>query len=543
MSPLSLAPPTAAARTRYLSIAACIVLVIALAITGFRFYSNVTGDWTHFDDAYMFIRYADNLIAGNGYSWNGEERTYGCTSITYTLFIALVKLIIGGSLSSTAILLCSTLLWGGLALGLIYLTLRRAGGLSWQVAAFVVSYIMVEPLFSYHMLSSGMDTMLSVFSLSALLFVLTAPDKAVTRRRAALLALLAYLAFLTRPENGIYAVMLPGLFFMHKGERPGTFISFYASLFVLLALDTGAKYLYFGDPLPLSFYAKSAGFYQGYAGGYKWMHLKYLKYIFFFYGAPLLLLLLYIDRKRLKTAAVFLLPFAVTAGYLATVVQVMGGSARFYVPSVPVLVCGAFIALCGMRFAKPKTPNIMLALAGVAAYAMLFFYSGVQVEHQKAMAMEQLRLHREGVAKSGYACKEVSEYGSIEIFNLLLKDLPDNVIVSASEYGLVAAENPGKIIVDLIGLHNRLMHSPGGIEATLRQTRPDFIWMPHEDYIRLREEIIGTPYFRDNYEFIPEALHHGIAFKKEGTTLTAAYRAGILQALGCTRSPAAPRTY
>src|SRR5438105_14248162 len=45
----------------------------------------------HFDDAYMFMRYADNIINHHVYGWNPGEKAFGCTSIVYTFFIALIK--------------------------------------------------------------------------------------------------------------------------------------------------------------------------------------------------------------------------------------------------------------------------------------------------------------------------------------------------------------------------------------------------------------------------------------------------------------------
>src|SRR5262245_5652361 len=44
---------------------------------------------TTFDDAYMFVRYARNLLSGGGFTWNaGTSSTYGPTSIPYVFIVA-----------------------------------------------------------------------------------------------------------------------------------------------------------------------------------------------------------------------------------------------------------------------------------------------------------------------------------------------------------------------------------------------------------------------------------------------------------------------
>ena len=51
----------------------------------------------YFDDAYMFIRYANNLLAGYGHAWNpGGEQTFGSTSLTHLGVVTLLKACFGG---------------------------------------------------------------------------------------------------------------------------------------------------------------------------------------------------------------------------------------------------------------------------------------------------------------------------------------------------------------------------------------------------------------------------------------------------------------
>src|SRR5690348_5281858 len=58
----------------------------ALAASAFQ---TLQQDESHFDDAYMVLRYADHLIKGYGLSWNiGEGPVYGATSLGYLLWVS-----------------------------------------------------------------------------------------------------------------------------------------------------------------------------------------------------------------------------------------------------------------------------------------------------------------------------------------------------------------------------------------------------------------------------------------------------------------------
>jgi len=50
---------------------------------------------TTFDDAYMFIRYANNFLDGHGISWNPDGvQTYGVTSILYLAITTMARSIL-----------------------------------------------------------------------------------------------------------------------------------------------------------------------------------------------------------------------------------------------------------------------------------------------------------------------------------------------------------------------------------------------------------------------------------------------------------------
>src|SRR5450755_4638547 len=89
----------------FLAIAACGLLLFVLTLLKIR-------DGLYFDDTFMFVRYAQNIIQYGNYGWNPHEHTYGCTNIPFTYFIVLLKTWrIDQLLGLSATLLLSSLFW------------------------------------------------------------------------------------------------------------------------------------------------------------------------------------------------------------------------------------------------------------------------------------------------------------------------------------------------------------------------------------------------------------------------------------------------
>ena len=188
--------------------------------------------------------------------------------------------------------------------------------------------------------------MLSFAANCALLCALALVSRAPTMQRALLLALCAYGAFLVRPDNGLYMLLVPTLYLLlilRCGRR--ITIGFVATLVALLLVDGAAKWIVFGDPMPLSFYVKATGFYDGYAGGHKWNPVR--EVVDFTLATSPLWGAMVLTAKRCdwRYLAVFLAPLVVTFTYFSSVVQITGSFYRFYLPSFAFLVVLAIVLL------------------------------------------------------------------------------------------------------------------------------------------------------------------------------------------------------
>ncbi len=199
------------------------------------------------DDAYITYRYARNLLAGEGFTYNPGERVQGTTTPLYTLLMAGLGAISGGGaadfpviawlVNAAADALTCLLLWRiGRRLGAEWPGL--AAGLLWALAPYSVTFAI-----------GGLETSLYVL-------LLTAAVWAHLTRRAPLAALCAALALLTRPDALLLAapLALDRLLQARRGRRLSALE--FACLLLPLFAWYGFAWAYFGSPIPHSVQAK-----------------------------------------------------------------------------------------------------------------------------------------------------------------------------------------------------------------------------------------------------------------------------------------------
>src|SRR5271156_5358632 len=98
----------------YLSAAACFLLLLVFTLLKIR-------DGLYFDDTFMFVRYAQNIIQYGNYGWNPHEHTFGCTNIPFTYFVVLLKTLrIDQLFGLSATLLLSSFFWALCSLVMLY---------------------------------------------------------------------------------------------------------------------------------------------------------------------------------------------------------------------------------------------------------------------------------------------------------------------------------------------------------------------------------------------------------------------------------------
>lgn len=204
------------------------------------------------DDAYIFYVYVRNLLDGNGLTFNGAV-VEGTTSLLWPLLLAVpaglgVPLPIAGEGLSAAS--------GAFALAATY-RLARTVGLSEWAALMPVALLASGGDFVFY-LSTGMETLLftGLVAWCSADAVEGHRGNAPALRPRFALALAAMI--LTRPEGLLIAALAVG--FASLRGAPGSGLARTVALAAALVGPVWiAKALYYGYPLPNTFYAKSAG--------------------------------------------------------------------------------------------------------------------------------------------------------------------------------------------------------------------------------------------------------------------------------------------
>lgn len=149
------------------------------------------------DDSYITYRYARNILAGNGFVYNPGEHVLGTTTPLYTILLAALGTVTGGTQAPFAqISLVTNSLADALTCILLWRLGRRLGSevagigaaLGWAIAPYSVTFAI-----------GGLETSLYVL-------LLIATTSAYLEKRFSLAAVTASLAILTRPD----AVLLVG---------------------------------------------------------------------------------------------------------------------------------------------------------------------------------------------------------------------------------------------------------------------------------------------------------------------------------------------
>jgi len=204
--------------------------LVALVISTWTAFS-APGSWD--DDAYIFFRYAQNFVAGEGLAFNAGETSFGVTSVLWTLVLGAFCWISRLETVAAAKILC-VLLLSGSALLLTKLFIRRTQNLLLGLwAGFLTALHPTLLLYAV----SGMEVALNLFLLSALAAAYFSEE----RRKFFGLGILIGLLFLTRPENVVLIPIFAFLAFREQ-EKIGQKL---AGLFIGITLMALPWELYF----------------------------------------------------------------------------------------------------------------------------------------------------------------------------------------------------------------------------------------------------------------------------------------------------------
>lgn len=358
-------------------------ILVLLAIVGLCAYASFRFDGFIQDDAFIFARYAQNILDGNGFVYNAGEYTEGATSFLWTLLGAF-----GGWLGADipeflkmagAV---SVLLWLIAFFGVCGQWLTRP----WQWLPPVLLFAVYPPLALWS--QGGLETCFFGFLAMAGFYLAEAWHRHGTKKTFRGLLLVSALLLLTRPE-GMPVVALYGLYlwmYPHAGRRAWSYTYFLPVVLLTLGGLLTFRYLYFHDWVPNTYYAKGGG------GFYLWryglgrfnMFLKEnANFVFLTLSLPVFFM-----RQRIWVPMLMVPLWCLY--YIKSGGDILPEH-RLLLPAFPFMLLGTFYFLDGIReFYASKLRERYYNIALLAA-AVLFVLQYEGYYHQKLVAFTQVR--------------------------------------------------------------------------------------------------------------------------------------------------------
>lgn len=485
---------------------------------------------TPWDDAYIFQRYARNLLNGHGLAWNpGGEPTYGMTCPAVLGVAVPMQIVTRGNQALSALL--TSLVPGVLFLALsVVMVLRSvdAGPIARRAALLFTAVLVSASITSDHFVS-GMDTTLALSLCAGYIVTAVAARRSDKLGLTALLGVLGGMSFAVRPELVAFAVLVPAAQIAldaDRGARKRGAIALGITA-ALFAAHLAFNALYFRSVLPLPFYAKSLGIYgpaieRAYRGG---STNELMLFAEAYWPMFVVIALDVLRGPRAYLRALSSIEKGVLAATLACllfdwlfVMPIMGFAQRFFHPALPGLVflsCQA-IGRIGRSLASSgaRADRIVLAVGALALGQVLVLQAPRLI--QSTRDWSQAVAHR-SIWRHFSVDKHAGEPGPRSYWFMLdrVSQLPDDLVIATTEVGLLGAVNPAKKIIDLAGLNERAFaHQPFSADRLFEASQPDLIYMPHPHYEEMIAAIRRSPRFSDYEEFRPKALgtkHFGIA--------------------------------
>jgi hypothetical protein len=510
-----------------------LLALVVVAVVIERLHALLRAGPTDFDDAYMYLRYAHNALAGHWLAWNpGEAPVYGVTSLLHFLFVTLISGLLPGR--HAAVLQIAS---GGAALALLAALVTLCGHFCRDVrlrgqyllwGALLLPLLCYREVFFFHA-HTGMDTMLAALANTAVVFASLRLAEKPSTARAMAAAGVGLFAIEARPDNVIVAALCPllALWLLAPAPRLRPLLLWAGTLGGLVLVDLTLKWRLLGTPLPLAFYAKQPWYYRGFVGEFTWNPFLFLKVALATVSPFLVALVLFSRRTSVRLLLVLLIPATLTFAALFSVNQIMGHLGRFYFPSLPLfVVAGALLAdrwVQGLPELSTKSaPRLARSLLVCLAFALLALVGGAWALETAGRAYEG-RAQTQALAPiDGYRVSAAAPLPDLDSWQAsheiarLAAESPPGTTFAMSEHGLVGAYAPRAVIIDVLGLHDPIFARKGFSVAELWRRQPDVIWMPHPDHTQMLRDIFDSDELWQHYLFYPDAFSYGVALRQDG---------------------------
>lgn len=482
---------------------------ITLAVICVLYYLKI--DQINFiqDDAFITIRYVENFAEGNGLIFNKGERVEGYTNLLWVMVLsvfAVISNLLSLQLDLAKISQVLSLFFGLITLVVSYFVtvnlIKKKNEEFSQSDSVIIQIIALTPPFLL-MLSapmlywgiSGMET--TLFTLLTLLSVYRYIVVNNENDIDLIFVIVSLLNTLTRPEGMLVFVLIISWslikrFMYYRGGKK--ILSKVLSIkikkevlcyFTPLSLYVGFRLIYYGYPLPNTFYAKTGFNLEHFVRGVDYVVGSFREN--FILGIFLLLPLLSFRNLKLRSDITFFYFFMI---FYLTAVVLIGGDVlpidRFILPVIPLILFFASVSLFQIYISLKQNWKKYLYIAFV--FVSVGFL-GVENYESRITEIKTKRSYEVGLVKKMKIYGEWIKKQTYEKNNS--KQLSD-VKVALSTIGSLSYSS-GATIIDLVGLTDEYTaHNPvevPGIDEDLpvlwkeRRYNAEYVLSREPDYI------------------------------------------------------------
>ncbi len=514
-------------------------IVVGTAILALAFLSRFHG-FKIYDDAYMYVRYADHIVAGHGMVWNvGAEAVYGVPSLAYLLFAVIPFRQIFPDNPAAAIFSASFFV-GLVFLGLIFRLALRVMKPSIGHKAYVMGFVMLALIATAVSLrghfASGMETTLAMCYVTLMIGMVERMQQG--KGNAWATGALMGIAWWIGPSMLSFSLGIPMMMVLLNWKAADR--AKWLRILVLSLAGTGlcllAAHAITGAWLPSGHIARSAAL-QGpdYGEQHRWTALAELaRFMARSWPAGLAIGMgAFIKWRRLgqgysaldKAMAVAMVVFVLLLCFLD--LQVMGAGQRFYYPLLPFLIYLGIRELLhlqenlrlGPGFQFRRVPANLERIGIVALSAVLLYY-GIDYGQSFKRSRPTDRLAVLDVGRS-YEAEFPNYWPRLD----RLDGLPEGLRIATTEAGIPAALYPQHTIDDLTGLNAPALVRDGLSAVTVLKHCPaDLIYVPNTNYAQLSQDLLSSAEFKRHYSLIPAQdlkAAMGVAIRKDSPYATA----------------------
>ena len=465
------------------------------------------------DDAYMFVRYANNLLQEGNLAWNlGGDSVYGLTSLAYLFIVVPLKIVI--PTKPALVMILASLISGLLAvitmLWLVFhqITLKAERLLFLIIVC--ISLVVTGDNIAVH-LTSGMDTMFTIFAISLWMVILYVSNNFL------LLGIVGGVLFVVRPD---VLVIVIGIAFskLLKDISHSQFKKFVVGLGLTLFIQILVLWLYFQHPLPLPFYAKNTPLYgqefYGYYANTSWGY--FLEFIFSFPYLIGMILVGFVTRFRKwnwQDKGLLFGGILFCVYHIVLVVPIMGFSQRFFYPLLPLIVILAGKSLHHLWDIIPERMILIvktypIRILFVPLFLIFAFINPMPIILTMVQYTQMDKIPTVGIGKFNLETAYRYLYADNWFALDALSKLDDEIVIATTEIGLPSIMNPNQKIIDLAGL-NQPDFAFNGFSADWMMkevNQPDWIYMPFPHYEEMWYTLFEHPVFQNKYEFFSAQL-------------------------------------